>query len=156
MTDQRDKERGRVERPILVDDLVLVRVLKRVSSLTDKIDDILHREHVFIVALPQPISKRAFGAKGHDHVDESHAIHQFLAVSKQRQNMRMIELSNSPGLALEETSAILSNIGVGIVGDFASVDFDRHLLVNACIFCQVDFTHASAAKQMQETVLTQP
>ena len=69
--------------------------------------------------------------------------------------MRMIELSNSPGLALEETSPILSNIGVGIVGDFASVDFDRHLLVNACIFCQVDFTHASAAKQMQETVLTQ-
>src|SRR5260370_10913598 len=122
-----------------------MRVLRRSSSLPDKRDEIWHREHIFIVALPQPISKRAFGAKGHDYVDENHAIHQFLAVSKQRQNMRMIELSDSPGLALEETSPILSNIGVGIVGDFASVDFDCHLLVNACIFCQLDFTHPSAA-----------
>src|SRR2546423_5806829 len=99
---------------ILVDKLFIVGILKRISSLTDKIGDILYREHIVIGTPMQPVSKRTFRAKGHDNVDEGRTIDLLLAVTKQGQNMRMIEPGNSPGFALEETDGIFSNIAFGI------------------------------------------
>ena len=99
---------------ILVDNLFIVGILKCFSSLTDKIGDILHREHIVTGMLMQPVSKRPFRAKRHDNVDESRPIDLLLAVTKQGQNMRMIEPGNSPGFALEETNRIFSNIAFGI------------------------------------------
>ena len=67
----------------------------------------------------------------------------------------MIEPGNSSGLTLEEAYNILCGAIFRVSSCFASADFDGNLLADTCIFCQIDFTHAAASKEVQETVLAE-
>jgi hypothetical protein len=64
----------------------------------------------------------------------------------------MIEHGDSPNFALEETRTFLGCFTIGIRSGFCAGYFDGYLTANMSIFANVDFSHTSAAKEMQESI----
>jgi len=65
----------------------------------------------------------------------------------------MIKPGNRFGFPLEEAQRICGASTMRIGSHIGSTDFDRDLLTDASIFRQIDFTHASAAEQAQQSIL---
>ena len=53
--------------------------------------------------------------------------------------MRVIKSSNGSRLTLKEANRIPGDITIGIGCGFSSVDLNRYLLVDTCIFRQINF-----------------
>src|SRR2546425_4798862 len=66
----------------------------------------------------------------------------------------MIQLGDGFCLTLKETCRVFRSLSVGIRTDFATDHFDGNLLLNACIFCKVDFTHATTSEQADNMITT--
>src|SRR5215471_12427005 len=101
-------------------------------------------------SLPCPDSKRAFRAKRHDYISDLHCIYKMLAVIKQWQDIWMIQLGD--GLHLAEEKSVRFPTRFWIEGCLMPYHFDSHLLSDTWIFCKVNFTHATTAKQLQEVI----
>src|SRR5213080_4288524 len=67
----------------------------------------------------------------------------------------MIEPGNSPGLPLEETDGISGYVAVRVRSCIGSAYLNSDLLIDASIFCQVDFAHPPASEQTNEAVLSE-
>src|SRR5712692_3966775 len=89
---------------ILVNELAIMSMLKRLSSLLDKVRDIVQGKPFRAATLLQPISKRALRTVWHDHIREQGFLDGFFAKVIERQNMRVIERGDSSHFTLEEAS----------------------------------------------------
>src|SRR6266567_5888146 len=101
-------------------------------------------------SLPYPHPKRAFRAKRHDYIGDLHCIYKMLAVIKQRQDIRMIHLSDGPHFAEEKSVRFPTRFWRK--GCLIPYHLDSHLLPDTWIFCKVNLTHATTAKQLQEVI----
>src|SRR6266849_10670827 len=111
---------------------------------------LLQRDSSHPAPLPYPHPKRAFRAKRHYYIGDLHCTYKVLAVIKQRQDIRMIQLSD--GLHFAEEKSVRFPTCFWIKGYLISHHLDSHLLPNTWIFCKVNFTHATTANHLQEVI----
>jgi hypothetical protein len=123
--------------------LAIMSVLEGTGGLLDKKSHIVWGERGSIPALLHPGSKRALLTKGHNHIGQYRSMDGCLTKVKEWQDVRMVEHSDSPGLALKKAC----RIGVGIVG---LDDLDRYLPSQLLILGKVDFAHATASEQTEK------
>src|SRR5205085_9376315 len=100
-----------------------------------------------MVVLLEPVGKGTFPAERHDHVDERSVENGFLTEFEKRENVRMIEGGDGPGLALKEAS----NLFIGGGGSYAH-SLDGNLAINEDILGKVDLAHAATTQQTQKAI----
>jgi hypothetical protein len=65
----------------------------------------------------------------------------------------VIKLGDGPHLPLKEAGRFFNGVSVRIGSRLFPNDLDRDLPMNASIFCQVDFAHATASDRAQELIV---
>src|SRR6266705_2191858 len=102
--------------------------------------------------LLQHVRESALRTECHHHVSEGRVIQIFLTEVKEGQNVRVIELSNCPGLTLEESGRFSGCSAIGGSSSFGPNYLDSYLPMEACILDEIDFTHGTASKRVQDTI----
>src|SRR5579885_1063838 len=135
-----------------MNDVVIVGILECVGSLLNNGDQFLWRERSGVVVLLYPLQERAFGAIRHHQESETRSLHSFLTIVEKRQDWGVIEVSNGPRLAQEETDALRSRCALSRRGGIDAKHFDSYLPANSGIFGKVDLAHTPAANQTQQVI----
>src|SRR5579864_5806295 len=69
--------------------------------------------------------------------------------------MRMIQSRDSLHFTMKETHIILHRGSIRISFCLSTHDFDGNLPIDTCVFCQVDFAHASAPNTAHKAVMSE-
>src|SRR6266700_4419657 len=139
---------------ILMDNLMLMRMLKGIGSLLDNISDLLRRKGPLRVVL-QPFSKRSILPKRHHHIHQWNAFNSHLIRIVKRQDMGMIELSNGTRFTQEQANAFARGLRISKISLIAMNNFDGDLPMKKLIFGQIYLTHATTLQKIDETIMTQ-